>query len=101
MKKVVLITVASSGMGKSTAEILIAQGHKVYGAARRVERMQDLADKGMGLVVLDLTDEDSIKAAVKEVELTTPPGTTHWVGIWPKGPVIEGALGGKAMVQSV
>lgn len=67
MKKVVLITGASSGMGKSTAEILMAQGHKVYGAARRVERMQDLADKGMGLVALDLTDEASIEAAVKEV----------------------------------
>lgn len=67
MKKVVLITGASSGMGKSAAHILHAQGHKVYGAARRTERMQDLADKGMGVVSLDLTQDESIQAAVAEV----------------------------------
>lgn len=67
MKKVVLITGASSGMGKSTAHILQAQGYKVYGAARRTERMKDLAEKGMGVVSLDLTDDASIQKAVQEV----------------------------------
>ncbi len=67
MTKVVLITGASSGMGKSTANILHAQGYKVYGAARRTERMQDLAEKGMGVVSLDLTNDESIQAAVNEV----------------------------------
>lgn len=67
MGKVVLITGASSGMGKSTANILHAQGYKVYGAARRTDRMQDLADKGMGVVSLDLTKDESIVAAVNEV----------------------------------
>ncbi|WP_240469920.1 oxidoreductase [Cyclobacterium sp. SYSU L10401] len=64
MKKVALITGASSGMGKSTAEILRQQGYKVCGAARRVERMQDLKDKGMGVVALDLTEDASIVEAV-------------------------------------
>ena len=67
MKKVILITGGSSGMGKSAANFLHDQGHIVYGAARRTERMQDLADKGMGVVSLDLVKEASIVAAVKEV----------------------------------
>lgn len=37
MKKVALITGASSGMGKSTANILHSQGYTVYGAARRMK----------------------------------------------------------------
>ena len=46
MKKTVLITGASSGMGKATALQLIAEGHTVYGAARRIENMQELIEKG-------------------------------------------------------
>lgn len=67
MKKVVLITGASSGMGKSTAKFLHAQGHKVYGAARRMNEMQDLKELGMGIVSLDLTNEESIQQAVKTI----------------------------------
>jgi NAD(P)-dependent dehydrogenase (short-subunit alcohol dehydrogenase family) len=40
--KVVLITGASSGMGKETARTLIKEGYTVYTAARRVEKMKDL-----------------------------------------------------------
>ena len=36
--KVILLTGASSGIGFQTAEYLAKQGHKVYGAARRVEQ---------------------------------------------------------------
>lgn len=67
MKKVILITGASSGMGKSAANMLHAQGHKVYGAARRTERMKDLEAKGMGVVPLDLTVDESIVNAVNTV----------------------------------
>jgi len=64
MKKVALITGASSGMGKSTANILHSQGYMVYGAARRTEEMNDLKEKGMGVVSLDLTNDTSIVEAV-------------------------------------
>jgi NADP-dependent 3-hydroxy acid dehydrogenase YdfG len=42
MKKVVLITGASSGMGKETAMLLVKSGYTVYTAARRIDRMKDL-----------------------------------------------------------
>jgi len=67
MKKVALITGASSGMGKETANILHSQGYTVYGAARRTGEMNDLKSKGMGVVALDLTNDASIVEAVNVV----------------------------------
>lgn len=67
MKKVILITGASSGMGKSAARILIGQGHQVYAAARRVEEMKDLEDAGATILPLDLTREESIVACIDKI----------------------------------
>lgn len=67
MKKVAIITGASSGMGKSTAFELQQKGYKVYGMARRTEKMNDLKEKGMEVVSLDLTNDESITAAVNTV----------------------------------
>ncbi len=67
MKKVVLITGASSGIGKETAKLLAENGFIVYGAARRVEKMQDLKVPGVHLLAMDVTDEDSMMAGVQEI----------------------------------
>lgn len=67
MKKVAIITGASSGMGKSTAFELQNKGYKVYGMARRTEKMNDLKSKGMEIVPLDLTKDDTIVDAVNTV----------------------------------
>ena len=67
MKKVVLITGASSGMGKDTAYKYHENGYIVYGAARRLNKMQDLKDKGMNIISLDLTDEDSMVNCVNTI----------------------------------
>ncbi len=67
MKKVVLITGASAGIGKATAKRLIKEGHIVYGAARRVEKMKELVDLGGHSIKLDVTSDNDIKAAVKRI----------------------------------
>jgi len=43
--KVVVITGASSGLGEATARLLSAQGASVVLGARRVDRLQSLADE--------------------------------------------------------
>ena len=65
--KVILITGASSGIGYETAMILAAEGHKVYGAARRTERMEPLKEYGIVPIFMDMTDDGSMQAAVAYV----------------------------------
>lgn len=66
-QKVILITGASSGIGYDTAERLAKEGHKVYGAARRVERMEPLKAFGVVPLSMDVTDETSMTAGVEAV----------------------------------
>ncbi|GEN94797.1 oxidoreductase [Pediococcus ethanolidurans] len=65
--KTILITGASSGIGYQTAQKLAEQGHKVYGAARRVEKMAPLEKFGVTPLKLDVTNQFSIDAAIKQV----------------------------------
>lgn len=62
-----MITGASSGIGYDAAVILAKQGHKVYGAARRVELMEPLRELGVVPLRLDITDDASIEACVKTI----------------------------------
>ena len=66
-KKVVIITGASSGLGYESAKLLAQSGYKVYGGARRVDRMEDLKQYGVVPLSLDVTDQASAEAAVKTV----------------------------------
>jgi len=66
-QQVALITGASSGMGKDFALRLIEEGYVVYGAARRVERMQEIRDAGGCTLSMDVTDDASLVAAVDEI----------------------------------
>lgn len=73
--KVALVTGASSGMGRATAIALAKQGAKVVVAARRIDRLEALAQelKSGGFtalpLALDVTNKDQIVATVaKTVE---------------------------------
>ncbi|MBO7589304.1 MAG: SDR family NAD(P)-dependent oxidoreductase [Bacteroidaceae bacterium] len=66
-KKVILITGASSGIGFDTAGKLSQQGHRVYGAARRVELMEPLREHGVIPVRMDVTDESSMVSTVESI----------------------------------
>ena len=67
LMKVVLITGASSGIGYKTAQLLAQQGHKVYGAARRLDKIQNLEKNGVIPISLDITDEESVKKCVDTI----------------------------------
>ncbi|MCB9684430.1 MAG: SDR family NAD(P)-dependent oxidoreductase [Alphaproteobacteria bacterium] len=63
--RVALVTGASAGIGKDIVRRLLKDGWTVYGAARRVDAMQDIASEGARVLPLDVTDEASTKAAVE------------------------------------
>lgn len=67
MTKTILITGASSGFGKFTALDLINKGYTVYGAARRVEQMDDLVKAGGHALKMDVTQEASVIEGVDKL----------------------------------
>jgi NAD(P)-dependent dehydrogenase (short-subunit alcohol dehydrogenase family) len=66
--KIVLITGASSGIGRETAKVLLGQGYTVYTAARRVEKMDDLKDLGAIPIRMDITKEEDIVSAFDQMQ---------------------------------
>ncbi len=67
MKKVAIVTGASSGIGAETAKLLVKAGFIVYGAARRLDKMQALTADGVKLLQMDVTVDASIVKGVAEV----------------------------------
>ncbi len=66
--KAVLITGCSTGIGRATAERLASGGFTVYATARKLEAVADLEAKGCRTLALDVTDDESMQAAVTTVE---------------------------------
>lgn len=73
MKKVAIVTGASSGIGLAAAKLLLKQGYYVVGGARHVEQMKVLTELGGKVHELDVTKESSLKAFVAFVE---------WMWLW-------------------
>jgi len=74
MQPVTVVTGANSGIGRATAIHLAANGHRVFGTVRSLDKagkMQEMAAKAGAeaeLVVLDVADDDS----------SHPAGTRSW-----------------------
>lgn len=68
MKKTVLITGASSGMGAATAKLFNANGYNVIAAARRTEKMAELKKVGIAVHPLDVTEDESIITCINWIE---------------------------------
>lgn len=62
--QVVLVTGASSGIGKATAERLAVRGHKVFAAARNPQALQSIQQSNLIPITLDVTLSNSVEAAV-------------------------------------
>jgi NAD(P)-dependent dehydrogenase (short-subunit alcohol dehydrogenase family) len=72
--EVALVTGASSGLGAQFARLMASRGAKVVIAARRIDRLQALADEIAGAggevlpVAMDVAEEASIQAAYDALE---------------------------------
>lgn len=62
MNKVVLITGASSGFGKATAELLARKGHTVYGTSRTARQ-----DGVFHFLQMDVRNPESVRNGVEEI----------------------------------
>jgi len=72
MTKTILITGASTGFGRDTAETLAGAGHRVFAAMRDIAgRNRGHADalhsQNIGVVALDVTDDGSVDRAIASV----------------------------------
>lgn len=71
--RVILITGCSSGIGRSSAELLAARGHIVYATARRPESVEELRAWGDGIEgrafadLLDVTQPQTIPPVVERI----------------------------------
>lgn len=61
---IILVTGASSGIGRACATHLLRQGHRVYGTSRHVSSAQD---DGLLMLPMDVDDDASVQAGVAQV----------------------------------
>lgn len=91
-QKAVLITGASTGIGRNAAEKLAAEGYFVYAGARKGKDIEGLNKiKNVMAVRLDVTSQDEIDAAVKLIEGEGRGlwGVVNNAGVNVVGPLIE------------
>lgn len=70
-----VVTGASSGIGAATAHRLAREGFTVWAAARRVDRLDEVAaaDSRISAVELDVTSAESVAALAERVADAAPP----------------------------
>ena len=67
IKRNIVITGCSSGIGRRTAEMLSERGYRVLATARKAQDLDQLEKDGFEALALDLEDPVSVSALAKEV----------------------------------
>jgi short-subunit dehydrogenase len=70
-KKVVLITGAANGIGKATALAFAQKGYITYATDKDTSQMQDLEAAGCKIKYIDVTIENVMVSAIKDIENET------------------------------
>ncbi len=100
----ILITGASTGIGRNLAETLAAEGHHVYAGARKDKDLAELdAIENITAVRLDVTKQDQIDAVVALIEKngTGLYGLVNNAGVGGGGVVAETAIEDQTFVYDV
>ena len=63
-----VVTGASSGIGAATAKLLAGNGFQVIAAARRFDRLNQIANDNIEAIQLDVTDQRSVDNFVKTLD---------------------------------
>lgn len=67
IQQIALVTGASSGIGRATAELLARNGYYVFAIARRLHRLEEIRSDQIEPIQLDVTDGEAIRMAVDHV----------------------------------
>ncbi|MGX4675330.1 SDR family NAD(P)-dependent oxidoreductase [SAR92 clade bacterium H246] len=100
----ILVTGATTGIGRNLAETLAGEGYHVYAGARTDSEIAELnAIKNMTAVRLDVTKQDQIDAAVAMIRNKDNGlyGLVNNAGIGGGGPVLETAIEDQTKVYQV
>ena len=82
----VIVTGASSGIGRALAELLARDGRPVLAVARRVDRLQSLAhDTGAEMVAADVGVPGGRREVVRAVGDRRVAALVHGAGVFPRG----------------
>ncbi len=94
--KSVVITGASTGIGRASAKLLLDKGFRVFGSVRKqadADRLKSEFGANFTPLVFDVTDEAAVLAAAREVRAAlsgeTLAGLVNNAGIALAGPVLE------------
>ena len=66
-KQIMVVTGASSGIGKATASLLNKRGYVVYGIARGLKAMGDLQVEGVKVKSVDVTNDNQLSELVNGI----------------------------------
>ena len=102
--KSILVTGASTGIGRNLTETLAENGYHVYAGARKDEDLAELdAIDNVTAVKLDVTSQEQVDAAVELIRKkgTGLYGLVNNAGVGGGGPVIETPLESQTFVYAV
>ena len=67
VERVVLITGASSGIGRACAQYLAERGYRVYGTSRKITSDDPVEDGSVRMIRMDVNDDRSVASGIDQV----------------------------------
>jgi NAD(P)-dependent dehydrogenase (short-subunit alcohol dehydrogenase family) len=67
VERVILITGASSGIGKACARYLAEHGYRVYGTSRKITGDDPVEDGSVRMIRMDVNDDRSVASGIDQV----------------------------------